>query len=66
MYQPLMTSCKKPFARRRSQWTRVISLARMKSEGGRLWGSATGGRGATFYFTLPCLTKRSDTPAIHS
>src|SRR5215471_4082271 len=29
MYQPLITSCRKPLARRRSLWTRVMSFARM-------------------------------------
>ena len=38
----------------------AISRSIVESHGGRLWGRANGGRGATFYFTLPCLPNRSD------
>ena len=38
----------------------AISRSIVESHGGRLWGSANGGRGTTFYFTLPCLPERSD------
>src|SRR5208337_1409593 len=44
MYQPLMTSCRKPLARRRSLWTRVMSFARMAA--------------APFAFCRPCRISR--------
>jgi hypothetical protein len=37
IYQPFMTSCRKPFASRRSRWVRVRSLDRIAAAPWELW-----------------------------
>jgi signal transduction histidine kinase len=39
-----------------------ISKSIFESQGGRIWANGDGGRGATFYFTLPAAPAETNPP----